>query len=383
MDGKILYPLLSTGLVLVTLFISYLRKTDTDNYQRKVYFIVLAFIYAAILTHSIGTMLEGRAGSKIHLLLLIIFNFFIIFQQASYYLTVVFLDYLIHKNNMRTKKFIYIITGFMAVNIIILAVNYFNNFYFYITENNYFMNSSLFLVRFYMSYSAVMIAITDIFLSKRQLRSVQISVIVFFAVLSGAGAVLDIILPGGNLIWAFLTTAMLIAYLFIIHSDTTQDAMTGIGNRASFVEFMNQITQMKTRQSYAMALFNINDFKKINNEYGLAAGDMLLAEMAMLLKKCTRRYDFIARMGDDKFLVAIKAQYKIEQLLSRILNSLDELNQKPGRRYIISVSYGYDTYSSINNQSSEDFLQGLHELVFLNKKEQYGETPGKRRDAGT
>jgi len=324
-------------------------------------------------------MLEGRPGSTIHIFLLIVFNLFIIIQQLSYYLIVVFLDYLFNKNSARTKRFIYIVLGLMAVNIALLAVNYSKGFYFYISDTNYFAYGTSFLIRFYISYSAVVAAIIDIFLSKWQLRAIQINLITFFAILSGAGAVLDILLPGAYFIWAFLTTAMLVAYFYIIHSDTTQDAMTGLGNRSSFTEFINLAEQSGARQSYIMAQFDINDLRKINSDFGTKAGDQALTDVATLLKKCTRQYDFIARMGDDEFLVVIKAKSDIKQLISRILKSLGELNQMPDRQYFLSVNYGYNTYTTNNDQSIDEFLQTLNERIFQYKNEQREDNVKKRR----
>jgi len=386
-SGNLFYPLLSTGLVLVTIFIVYLRRTNTDHYQRAIYFFVLAFIFAAIATRFAGTMLEGRPGKTIHLFLKLIFTLFIVFQQCSYYSVVVLLDYLVNKNSARTKKFILITAGFMALNIAILIMNYFNGFYFYISDNNYFTNGDLFIIRFYMSYAAVLIAIVDIFLSKKQLRSSQLFVIVLFAVLSGVGAVLDILLPGGNLLWAFMTTAMLIAYFHIIHGDTTLDAVTGISNRSGFIEFINRISQANARQSYTMMLFDINDLKSINDKHGRAAGDKALAEMAALLKQCTRQYDFIARLSDDEFLVAVKSQYNISQLISRILRSLAELNKKPERQYELAVNYGYDTYVTNDEHTPDDLLQILKEKVFQQQETQRSEAASNeaantRRGAG-
>ena len=372
MNGVFLYPLFATGLIIITILISYYLRTDTDRYQRKIYFFALATVFLAIIIHSIGKMLEGRSGDTIHTLLIIVFNFFIFFQQCSYYFIVVFIDYLINKNNTRTNKLIFIVLGFIAVNTIILAINYFYGFYFTVTKDNYFMYSSLFLVRFYISYSAILIAIVDIFLSKRKLHSLQIYLIVFFAVLIGAGALLDILLPGGYFIWAFLTTAMLVAYFFIMHNDTMQDAVTGIGNRSSFVEFVNRITKTNTRQSYIVALFDINDLKKINSNHGTSVGDSALAELAMLLKKCSRQYDFVARIDADEFIVAINAEYDMKRLMARILHSLQEHNERPDRLFTLSVSYGYDTFVANGNQTMDEFMRHLHELVFLHRKEQHG-----------
>jgi diguanylate cyclase (GGDEF)-like protein len=210
-------------------------------------------------------------------------------------------------------------------------------------------------------------------LQLRYLRAVHITLVVFFAVLIGAGAALDMFFTGGHLIWAFFTGGLLYGYFYIIRSDTTQDSMTGIGNRSSFTEFIGQVARMNTKQAYAMALFDINGLKKINDTHGQEAGDQALAEMAEILKKCSRQSDFLARIGGDEFLIAIKAKFDIEKLLARVLRTLEAYNQKPNRLYTLSISYGYSTFTTKTDQSIDEFLQRLNGLVFQHKKDQRSE----------
>ena len=382
MNGSTLYPLLSTCLIQIIIFINFIRRTDTDRFQRRIFLSVLFFVFSAIILNFFGNFLDGRPGSVIHNTLLFIYTVFFVCQQCSFYFTVVFLDYIINKNNARTKKFIYLILAVAGVNIIVMIMNTFFGFYFYITPDNNFAFSQYFLVRFYMSYSAVLIAIIDIFLSAKHLRSAQVYLTVLFAILIGTGTVLDIVFSGGNLIWAFLTSAMLYAYFFIIHSDTTLDTTTGIGNRSSFAEFINQAARQNTKQSYSMILLDLNGLKKINDAHGTAAGDRALIDLAAILKLCSRQSDFIARLDDDEFIVAIRAKYDIKRMLSRILAALDEHNKKTENPYDLSISYGYDTFTTRTDQSIEEFLQALSDQVFQRKKEQESEMITMRRGAG-
>jgi len=381
MNGQILYPLLSTGIVLLVILISYYRSNATDFFQRRIFCITLGLIFTAILFHFLGSLLEGRAGFNHHVLLIVFFNLFILFQQGAFYSVAIFIDYLLNKNNRRTINFIYIILGFMAVNVIVLIANHFFGFYFSITKDNFFTYGSVFLVRFYMGYSAILIVIVDIFLCKDKFHGVQTSIIMYFAVSCGIGGVLDIFIPGGNFIWIFLSSAMLIAYLSIIHTDTTIDKITGIGNRSSFVEFMRQIIKMSPRQSYTMALLDINNLKAINSKHGLHTGDKALIEMAALLKQCTRQYDFIARMGNDEFLVAIKDKFNMTRLIERIHEALEELNHRPDRQYIISINYGFDTFVVNKGETADEFLRRLHGLVSKYKEEYNIELASHRKSA--
>jgi diguanylate cyclase (GGDEF)-like protein len=232
------------------------------------------------------------------------------------------------------------------------------------------MNGSMFLLRFYLGYLAILMIVIDIFLSVKYLKTVHIYLLVLFALLVGGGAALDMAFPGGHLIWAFFAGALLHGYFYIVRRDTTRDRVTGIRNRSSFTEFITQASRLPGKQSYAMALFDINGLKKINDAHGQETGDLALAETAEILKKCSRQSDFLARIGDDEFLIAIKSKFDIERLLLRILRTLETYNKKPDRLYTLSISYGYSTYTTKTEQSIDEFLQRLNGLVFQHKKDQ-------------
>jgi diguanylate cyclase (GGDEF)-like protein len=382
MSGNFLYPLAATGLVHIMIFVNYARRIDTDTFQRKIYLSVLGCIFTAIVAGFAGLLLDSRPGSAVYIILVCIHNIFFLAQQFSYYLVVALLDYIANRDSSRTKKILYIVAALMAANIIVGILNFFFGFYFYIGEGNHYSNGAYFLVRFYLGYSAVLMAVIDLFLSIKHFKAYDIYPIVMFAVLVGAGAVLDIVFSGGNLLWAFLTAALLNTYFLIIRSDTTQDSLTGIGNRSSFMEFINRLNRMTNKQSYSMALFDLNGLKNINDTHGAEAGDAALGDMAMILKKCSRQSDFVARIGGDEFIVAIKVRFEIEKLLSRILRALENHNQKKERPYTLSISYGYDTYTTKTDQSIEEFLQHLNNLVFQHKKDQRSEEAAVRREAG-
>jgi diguanylate cyclase (GGDEF)-like protein len=377
--SSILYPPIATGLVLVLILIDYLSKVNTDHFQRKLYLAALIAILTAILVNFTAVILDGRPGSGVYISLHLLNNIYFIFQNLAYYLAAVFIDYLANKNNARVKKFLYLVIGLMGVNLIIMALNIPRGFYFSISADNHFQNGNLFLVRFYLAYIAILMLIVDLLISAKHLKTVHITLIVFFAILIGAGAALDIIFTRGHLIWAFFTGGLLYGYFYIIRSDTTQDNITGIGNRSGFTEFVGQMARMNTKQSYAMALFDINGLKKINETCGQEAGDSALAEMAEILKKCSRQSDFLARIGGDEFLIAIKAKFDIEKLLSRVLRTLETYNQKPNRTYTLSISYGYATFTTKTDQTIDDFLQRLNGLVFQHKKDQHNEEAAHAR----
>ena len=85
----------------------------------------------------------------------------------------------------------------------------------------------------------------------------------------------------------------------------TEDDLTGLKNRRYVREFARQIIKRskKSNGRVTVLIFDIDDFKHYNDVYGHAAGDEVLKQAAMLIRRCCRRHDVVARLGGDEFTV--------------------------------------------------------------------------------
>ena len=88
-------------------------------------------------------------------------------------------------------------------------------------------------------------------------------------------------------------------------SISRSDALTGIANRRAFVEWAeHHIHQARRGEARpALALFDIDGLKAVNDSLGHVAGDLLISEFARRLSAVTRRSDLVARLGGDEFVV--------------------------------------------------------------------------------
>ncbi|HEV2561825.1 MAG TPA: EAL domain-containing protein [Rhizomicrobium sp.] len=83
------------------------------------------------------------------------------------------------------------------------------------------------------------------------------------------------------------------------------DALTGLANRATFVERLHQAFSATKRGAapFAVLYLDLDHFKDINDTRGHPTGDMLLREAADRLRKVVRENDVVARLGGDEFAV--------------------------------------------------------------------------------
>jgi GGDEF domain-containing protein len=85
----------------------------------------------------------------------------------------------------------------------------------------------------------------------------------------------------------------------------TEDDLTGLKNRRYIREFAKQIIERAGRDNGRMTvlIFDIDNFKHYNDVYGHAAGDEVLKQAALLIRRCCRRHDMVGRIGGDEFAV--------------------------------------------------------------------------------
>ena len=83
------------------------------------------------------------------------------------------------------------------------------------------------------------------------------------------------------------------------------DALTGLANRATFIERLGQAFAASKRGAspFAVLYLDLDHFKNINDTLGHPVGDLLLREVALRLKGATREADLVARLGGDEFAI--------------------------------------------------------------------------------
>ncbi len=91
----------------------------------------------------------------------------------------------------------------------------------------------------------------------------------------------------------------------ILEKLVMEDELTGVKNRRFAREFLRQITAHAGQESLQVTLliFDIDNFKQYNDLYGHPVGDNILKQAAVLMQKCCRKQDIVARIGGDEFAV--------------------------------------------------------------------------------
>jgi diguanylate cyclase (GGDEF)-like protein len=123
------------------------------------------------------------------------------------------------------------------------------------------------------------------------------------------------------------------------------DILTGLPNRAYFLERLQDITSESRRGgAFSILMLDLDRFKNVNDSLGHAAGDALLRQVAERLRSTLRSTDVLARFGGDEFAI-VQTECEDQRagsidLARRIAKLIAEPFQLPGHRVEIGTSIG-------------------------------------------
>jgi two-component system cell cycle response regulator len=89
------------------------------------------------------------------------------------------------------------------------------------------------------------------------------------------------------------------------------DSLTGVYNRQRLNIFLS--AKIRSQETFAFVMLDIDHFKSINDTYGHLVGDEILKELATLVQKSVRKNDIFARWGGEEFVILLDGVRTIEQ----------------------------------------------------------------------
>ena len=140
------------------------------------------------------------------------------------------------------------------------------------------------------------------------------------------------------------------------------DPLTGLPNRRSFEEKLEEALARSKRDLRAMALLflDVDHFKQINDRDGHQAGDQVLREFAGRLKSCVRTTDTVARLAGDEFTIILEGlseERDAAQVAEKIVQSMRAPMQIDGQLLSVTSSIGVVVVSGAQPQTESAFMR--------------------------
>jgi len=130
----------------------------------------------------------------------------------------------------------------------------------------------------------------------------------------------------------------------LITNQANRDYLTGLYNRRYFFDHMKKYLE-EVYETYALAMIDIDFFKKVNDVYGHETGDKVIVTLSEILRTSTNHNDIVARFGGEEFCVVLNNinRYSATDIFERIRKSVESTTiiAESGERLNITISIGF------------------------------------------
>ncbi len=154
-----------------------------------------------------------------------------------------------------------------------------------------------------------------------------------------------------------------------IHLEARTDELTGISNRRDFLEKVEKALALakKNNQPFSLIMFDLDDFKKVNDTYGHSIGDQVLHIVSVSMKQNLRGGDLFARWGGEEFLLALPGTPEKQAcMLAEKLRQVISMAPYPEK---IHVTASFGVVEAKDEQFFQTLVDEVDEAMYIAKKQ--------------
>ena len=159
----------------------------------------------------------------------------------------------------------------------------------------------------------------------------------------------------------------------------SRDALTGLRNRAWVENLLER--RMAEGAPLAVAIVDIDGFKRVNDEHGHLAGDELLRQFAVELRSASRSTDVIGRWGGDEFILLLEceeavAEAQVERLRAWVCGNYTLEDAGGGVKLKVEASIGLAGH--VAGEAMKELLARADAAMYARKPGSRSATSGSR-----
>lgn len=192
------------------------------------------------------------------------------------------------------------------------------------------------------------------------LRQVFVSLLINLAI---CGVVITVIL--------LITNRVISGYQKSLEELAITDKLTGVYNRRAFDLFMSQILREaeRSQEHLSLIIFDIDNFKRVNDQYGHLAGDKTIQEIVRITRGLVRNSDIICRWGGEEFLLIMRGCDEVDSLrMAEKIRAAVESHTTyyEGRKIAVTISFG--VAENIQGDKEDILLSRADGALYLAKQ---------------
>ncbi|MGD9886746.1 MAG: diguanylate cyclase [Bacilli bacterium] len=357
-------------LVMLVVLVSLNRHKESYHSGNKILKAIIIVDILLMILDASNYLLDGQPG-------ILFFALNYSFQIISFtiapsigLLWFYFVNVFIHKKPIPLKKKHVLFLIPLFINMLFAIYSLFESSIFYIDNDNIYHRGDFFLVYVFISYFYLVLSLIVTISKRKQIHKSNFIPILLFNIPPIIGGVLQILFFGLLLTWQMIALSILMVFLFVQSESVITDYLTGLYNKREFENYLLSINKNKLRfRKLAGIMFDLDNFKLINDKFGHLMGDFILREIGNILRQSFRKNDFLARVGGDEFVAFFEISNKedIQIFAQRLLANIEKFNDENQFPFSVSISLGMDTYDINSTLSIQGFFSHLDGLLYDQK----------------
>jgi diguanylate cyclase (GGDEF)-like protein len=154
----------------------------------------------------------------------------------------------------------------------------------------------------------------------------------------------------------------------------SRDSLTNLLNRRTMNQYiqMEYVRSKRSGKAFGLIMADVDDFKLVNDNYGHAAGDLVLIELSGLLSATLRKQDLIARWGGEEFLILLpETEFEGVQIAAEKVRDLIAHSSVPYQGHDIQITLSIGGVVCEREANWDDCIKTADRALY------YGKTHGK------
>lgn len=148
------------------------------------------------------------------------------------------------------------------------------------------------------------------------------------------------------------------------------DALTKLNNRYGFREQMQQEYAGTSAQDVAVMILDIDDFKKVNDEHGHIAGDIVLKQVAEVLVQTFCKHTVYCRWGGEEFLAFLHCEHDYDEMAETIRSRIAQMEMVYEEKTIrVTCSVGLCKTATMKTEQLEQVIQAADDCLYAAKRQ--------------
>ncbi|MGN0718770.1 MAG: GGDEF domain-containing protein [Anaerovoracaceae bacterium] len=189
---------------------------------------------------------------------------------------------------------------------------------FYVDQDNQYMRGDYFWIYPVIYFASILYLVGTTLIAAGKYQNKSKNTLYLIAVFLLACTTIQVVFPEIHVTWLCVSLLSILYFTYCNGMWQQLDELTGLLNQKSY---LNKTAALST--DVTLIVFDVDDFKQINDNYGHLAGDLCLKEIADCIQKVYSKDGLCYRIGGDEFCVLLEAEADVERCRRMLIKEMN------------------------------------------------------------